>query len=99
MSRPIAFSEPDEPAIAADQHQRALPAAADTGRTRVLYVEDKLLNLELMRGIIDYAGMFPPAGLPAADAAKRYAAHAAHPQAWMLGSLVMSTMAGVIATA
>jgi hypothetical protein len=45
----------------------------------------------LMRGIIDYAGMFPPAGLPAAEAAQKYAGHAAHPQAWMLGSLVMSS--------
>jgi len=45
----------------------------------------------LMRGSVDYAGMFPPAGLPFGRALDAYARYLAHPHAWMLGSLVMSS--------
>jgi hypothetical protein len=39
--------------------------------------------------IIDYAGLFPPAKLPLADAIRSYADYCAGPDAWMLGRFVM----------
>ena len=43
----------------------------------------------LMRRLVDYAGLFPPAALPMEGAVRRYAAHLASPDAWMLGRFVV----------
>ena len=43
----------------------------------------------LLSGIVDYAGLFPPAGLDMAAAARNYAAYRAEPDAWMLGRFVV----------
>ena len=42
----------------------------------------------LMTGIIDYAGLFPPAKLEMASAVEQYAAHRTHPHAWMLARFI-----------
>ncbi len=39
----------------------------------------------LLDGLIDYAGLFPPAALDLAPAADAYARHRRSPEAWMLG--------------
>lgn len=43
----------------------------------------------LLRGVVDYAGLFPPASLDMASAAGEYAMHRASPDAWMLGRFVL----------
>jgi len=43
----------------------------------------------LLAGAIDYAGLFPPAGLPMAAAAAEYHAALTSPHAWMLGRFVV----------
>lgn len=43
----------------------------------------------LLSGLIDYAGMFPPAKLSLADAAGNFLRYARGPYAWMLGKLVV----------
>jgi hypothetical protein len=43
----------------------------------------------LLTGIIDYAGLFPPAQLGMGSAVRRYADHLAGRQAWMLGRFVV----------
>ncbi len=43
----------------------------------------------LLDGLIDYAGLFPPAGLSMADAVARYADYRDRPHAWMLGRFVV----------
>jgi hypothetical protein len=43
----------------------------------------------LMTGAIDYAGLFPPAGLGMADAVARFASYRRGPLAWMLGRFVV----------
>lgn len=43
----------------------------------------------LMRRLVDYAGLFPPAALSMDDAVRRYAAHLASADAWMLGRFVV----------
>lgn len=43
----------------------------------------------LLRGAIDYAGLFPPASLDLATVAANYAAYRAGPDAWALGRLVV----------
>ena len=43
----------------------------------------------LMRRLVDYAGLFPPAALSMQDAVARYAEHLASPDAWMLGRFVV----------
>lgn len=43
----------------------------------------------LLSGLVDYAGLFPPAGLGMADAVARYANHRQGPRAWMLGRFVV----------
>lgn len=43
----------------------------------------------LLAGAIDYAGLFPPAGLPMPAAARNFAAYAAGPDAWALGRFVV----------
>lgn len=43
----------------------------------------------LLSGIVDYAGLFPPAALPMEDATAEYAAWRRSPEAWMLGRFVV----------
>lgn len=43
-----------------------------------------------MTGTVDYAGLFPPAALPMAEAAAAYAAAMSGPDAWMLGRFVVT---------
>ena len=43
----------------------------------------------LLDGLIDYAGLFPPATLPLDDAAARYARYRSGPDAWMLGRFIL----------
>src|SRR5512136_2844559 len=43
----------------------------------------------LLGGLIDSAGLFPPAALAMPEAVRRYAAYRAGPHGWMLGRLVV----------
>jgi hypothetical protein len=43
----------------------------------------------LMAGVVDYAGLFPPAALPMASALEEYARAHAGPDAWMLSRFVV----------
>ena len=43
----------------------------------------------LLRGLIDYAGLFPPASLDMADAVRNYAAYREGEHAWALGRFVV----------
>ncbi len=43
----------------------------------------------LMTGLIDYAGLFPPAKLPLEQALRNYAAYRQGPDAWMLGRFIV----------
>lgn len=45
----------------------------------------------LLAGLIDYAGLFPPAALPMKLAAANYSAYRAGPDAWALGRFVVPT--------
>ena len=45
--------------------------------------------LALLGGVVDYAGLFPPAGLPMAAAVAEYLAARSGPDAWMLGRFVL----------
>lgn len=45
----------------------------------------------LLAGLVDYAGLFPPAALEMADAVARFAAYRAGPQRAMLGRFVVPT--------
>jgi hypothetical protein len=49
---------------------------------------DTLLR-PLLAGSIDYAGLFPPAGLAMASAVRQYAEYRAGPDAWALGRFVV----------
>ncbi|MGE5126149.1 MAG: hypothetical protein ACM3PV_07650 [Betaproteobacteria bacterium] len=56
----------------------------------------------LLASLIDYAGLFPPAGLSMAEAAAEYARWRRSPEAWMLGRFVLPAqrldeLAGVLA--
>ncbi len=42
----------------------------------------------LLSGIIDYAGLFPPAKLPLAEALRNYAGYRTEPDSWMLGRFI-----------
>src|ERR671939_21225 len=42
----------------------------------------------LLAGAVDYAGLFPPAGLPLEQAVGDYARYRREPEAWMLGRFV-----------
>src|SRR5437667_12825587 len=42
----------------------------------------------LLSGIIDYAGLFPPANLPLEEAIRNYARYRTEPEAWMLGRFI-----------
>lgn len=43
----------------------------------------------LLEGLIDYAGLFPPAGLPLATALAHYARHLTTSERWMLGRFIL----------
>jgi hypothetical protein len=43
----------------------------------------------MMRRLVDYAGLFPPAELSMSDATARYASYLHSPDAWMLGRFVV----------
>lgn len=43
----------------------------------------------LLEGIVDYAGLFPPAALDMSAAVRNYAAYLAEPETWMLGRFVV----------
>lgn len=43
----------------------------------------------LLTGVVDYAGLFPPAGLDMAGAVEQYAGHRREAAAWMLGRFVV----------
>lgn len=43
----------------------------------------------LLRGVVDYAGLFPPAALPMREAVAEYLRHRREPDAWMLGRFVL----------
>lgn len=43
----------------------------------------------LMRGAVDYAGLFPPGGLAMSDGVRHYAHYRAGPYSWMLGRFVL----------
>src|SRR5690349_15034208 len=42
----------------------------------------------MFSGIVDYAGMFPPAQLPLEQAIRNYARYRTEPESWMLGRFV-----------
>src|SRR5947209_20170462 len=42
----------------------------------------------LLSGIVDYAGLFPPARLPLEPAIRNYARYRTEPESWMLGRFV-----------
>ena len=44
---------------------------------------------DLTAGLIDYAGLFPPAGLTMRSAVRNYATYRRSPQAWMLGRFIV----------
>jgi hypothetical protein len=44
----------------------------------------------LFAHLIDYAGLFPPAALPIAEAVRNYAAYRAGDESWMLGRFVVT---------
>jgi hypothetical protein len=58
-----------------------------TGRPVAQAVAPALRSL--LRGIVDYAGLFPPAALDLATTARHYAAYLRGEHAWMLGHLVV----------
>jgi hypothetical protein len=43
----------------------------------------------LVNGLVDYAGLFPPAALTMQDAVVKYAAYGRTPESWLLGRLVV----------
>lgn len=43
----------------------------------------------LVAGLVDYAGLFPPASLPLAEAVERYASYRDSSDAWMLGRFII----------
>jgi hypothetical protein len=42
----------------------------------------------LLTGIVDYAGLFPPAQLPLDEAIRNYARYCTQPESWMLGRFI-----------
>jgi hypothetical protein len=43
----------------------------------------------LLHGLVDYAGLFPPASLPMSEAVRRFASHRKGPWSWALGRFVV----------
>jgi hypothetical protein len=54
-------------------------------------IQEKEMNARraLLAGIVDYAGLFPPAALDMPTAARNYAAYLAEAEGWMLGRFVV----------
>ena len=50
----------------------------------------------LLTGVVDYAGLFPPAALAMADAVAEYHAARADGHAWMLGRFVVPARSAVV---
>jgi hypothetical protein len=46
----------------------------------------------LVAGLVDYAGLFPPASLSMPDAVAEYAAHRVSPDSWILGRFIVPAM-------
>jgi hypothetical protein len=46
---------------------------------------------ELLAGVIDYAGLFPPASLPLDQSIRNYARYRNDPESWMLGRFICPT--------
>jgi hypothetical protein len=63
-------------------------SAADDQEARPMSEPTEPLR-ELLRGIIDYAGLFPPAGLPMDRAAQEHERASASAHGWMLGRFVV----------
>lgn len=55
--------------------------SADSGSAEAIHA--------LMSGLIDYAGLFPPAKLPMPASVEKYAQYAASNEAWMLGRFIV----------
>lgn len=55
----------------------------------VLYMNSSMSMRALLQGLIDYAGLFPPAALDMGAAVRNYAAYHAGPDAWALGRFVV----------
>lgn len=51
--------------------------------------ESSRLERALLTGLIDYAGLFPPAGLSMAQVVANYASYQRRPDHWALGRLVV----------
>jgi hypothetical protein len=51
---------------------------------------------ELLAGLIDYAGVFPPAALPLDQALANYARYRTSPEAWMLGRFVLPVAQAIL---
>jgi len=54
---------------------------------------------ELLAGLIDYAGVFPPAALPLDQAVANYARYRTSPETWMLGRFVLPVAHAVLSPA
>ena len=49
----------------------------------------------LLTNLIDYAGLYPPAALPFAEAAEKYRSHLVSPESWMLNRFVLPSAEGI----
>lgn len=67
--------------VAAGAFPNALAATVIQGTMQSLH--------SLLQGIVDYAGLFPPASLDMAPAVGNYAAYRAGPEAWALGRFIV----------
>ncbi|HLW76336.1 MAG TPA: hypothetical protein VKS01_05110 [Bryobacteraceae bacterium] len=47
------------------------------------------MSLPFLQSIVDYAGLFPPAALPLAEAVANYARYRKSPESWMLAKFVV----------
>lgn len=65
-----------------------LPVSASTPPPLSFGMPDTALHA-LLAGAVDYAGLFPPAGLPMAEAVANYAEYRAGSDAWALGRFVV----------
>jgi hypothetical protein len=64
------------------------PGSQESGRLTVTARVPSPTLRALLRRVVDYAGVFPPASLSIQDAVARYVAHLRSPDAWMLGRFV-----------
>lgn len=65
------------------------PGAEESGRLIVTARAPSPTLRALLRRVVDYAGLFPPASRSMADAVTQYVAHLRSPHAWMLGRFVV----------